>query len=528
MKRRSKHGAQAVTATLLLLGILLVINLISTQIFGRMDLTEGKVYTLSKGSRELVKNLEDPLTIKAYFSQDLPAPYNANARYLRDQLDDYKAYSGGKLKYEFVDPGSEADLEKEAQSFQIPPVQVNAVEKDRLEVKKVYMGLVFLYQDKHETIPLVQSTAGLEYDVTSTIKRLTSRERTKVGILQGLGAPDLYQEMNNLRSILERNYDVQTVTLTRNQLVPDGIQVLLVIGPSENFDDWSKFAIDQFIMKGGKVAFLLNKVSADLQSSQARKSALNIDDWTKNYGFKINDDLVMDVHCGMVNMQQRMGFFTISNAINYPFFPQVTSFNAANPMVKDLENIMLFFPSSIDTTYAAEKGLMVAPLFTSSKQSKLQTGRYDISPQVRLDTKTFTEGPFVLGIALDGSFRSYFEGKEIPRGDTTVVRPADLAIVSQSPETRIVVVADAHLAQDAYASDPSNTAFLLNLVDWLALEEDLIQIRTREVTSRPIAEVSEGVKATVKYANIFASPILVILVGVVRWQIRRRRKNWEF
>jgi len=528
MKRRSKHGAQAATAIVLLLGILLVLNLISTQIFSRLDLTEGKVYTLSKGSKDLVRNLDDPLTVKAYFSRDLPAPYNANARYLRDQLDDYKAYSGGKFKYEFVDPGSEEELEKEAQSFQIPPVQVNAVEKDRLEVKKVYMGLVFLYQDKHETIPLVQSTAGLEYDITSTIKRLTAKDRTKLAIFQGLEAPDAFQQMNNLRSVLERNYDVTTVEFSRNQLVPDDVEILLVIGVNEDFDDWSKYAIDQFIMRGGRVAFLLNKVSADLSTQRARKSALKIDDWTKNYGFKINDDLVMDLRCGMVNMQQRMGFFTISNAVNYPFFPQVTHFNETNPMVRDLENIMLFFPSTIDTSYAAEKGLSIEVLFTSSEQSKLQSGRYDINPQTKLDPKTFNEGPFVLGAALSGSFKSYFEGKDIPRGDSTLTQPTGLNIIPESPETRIVVIGDGHLAEDMYASDPSNMAFLLNMVDWLSLDEDLIQIRTREVTSRPIAEVSEGVKATVKYANIFAPPALIILIGLVRWQIRRRRKNMEY
>jgi len=188
----------------------------------------------------------------------------------------------------------------------------------------------------------------------------------------------------------------------------------------------------------------------------------------------------------------------------------------------------LFFPSTIDTSYAAEKGLSIEVLFTSSEQSKLQSGRYDINPQTKLDPKTFNEGPFVLGAALSGSFKSYFEGKDIPRGDSTLTQPTGLNIIPESPETRIVVIGDGHLAEDMYASDPSNMAFLLNMVDWLSLDEDLIQIRTREVTSRPIAEVSEGVKATVKYANIFAPPALIILIGLVRWQIRRRRKNMEY
>ncbi len=528
MKRRSKRGAQAVTATLILLGILLVINLISTQIFGRLDLTEGKIYTLSDGSKELVANLDDPLTVKAYFSENLPAPYNSNARYLRDQLDDYKAYSGGKFKYEFADPSTEEGLEKEAQDFQIPPVQVNAVEKDRLEVKKVYMGLVFLYQDKHETIPVVQTIAGLEYEITSTIKHLTSSDRSKVGIFQGLGAPDAFQAMNNLRQIMERNYEIATVELTRNRMVPDDVDVLLVIGATETFDNWSKFAIDQFIMRGGSVAFMLNKVSSDLQNQMARPAALDVDEWFKTYGFKINDDLVMDIHCGMVNMQQRMGFFTISNAVNYPFFPQVLDFTQNNVMVKDLENIMLFFPSTIDTSYSTDLPITVTPLFKSSDKSKLQAGRFDIKPVEKLNPADFNDGPFILGAALSGEFKSFFAGKELPEGDSTMTAPSGIEIIPSSLNARIAVIGDGHLAQDMYLGDPSNLTFLLNLVDWLAGEEDLIGIRTRDVTARPLADISSGMKATVKYANIFAPPILIIAIGLIRWQIRRGRKKVEF
>lgn len=528
MKRRSKHGAQAITALVLLLAILLVINLISTQVFSRLDLTEGKIYTLSAGSKQLVSHLKDPLTVKAFFSKNLPPPYNANARYLRDQLDDYKAYSHGKFHYEFVDPSSEDRLEKEARDYQIPPVQVNAVEKDQLQVKKVYMGLVFLYRDQHETIPVIQSTTGLEYDISSTIKHLTSSQRTKVGIFQGLGAPDAYQAMNNLRSLLEKNYEITNVDVSQNKLVPDDVDVLLVIGVTEDFDDWTKFAIDQFIMRGGKAAFLLNKVSADLQNQTARPLPFKIDDWTKNYGFKINDDLVMDAHCGMVNMQQRVGFFTVSNAVNYPFFPLITNFDPANDIVKDLENLMLFFPSSLDTSYAAEKNLDLVALFTSSNKSKVQTARFNINPPEKINQAEYNSGPYVLGAAITGVFPSFFTDKEVPRGNADAPAPTTTDIIKQSPATRMIVVGDGHIAQDTFLRDPSNQAFLMNMVDWLAGEEDLINLRTREVTNRPIAELSSGVKTTIKYANIFFPPIVIILIGLIRWQIRRNRKNMEF
>ncbi len=527
MKRRSKHAAQALVATALLLGILLIVNLISTQLFTRIDLTEGKIYTLSKASRELVRGLDDKLTAKAYFTQDLPAPYNSNARYLRDMLEDYRAYSGGKFAFEFVDPGSDSLLERQAQEFSIPPRQMNVVDKDKIELKKVYMGLVFMYADKHETMPIVENTDGLEYEISSTIKRLTAQSELKVGFLRGYGAPDVFREMSNLNQIVERNYQVNAIELARNQMVPEDITVLLVIGLRESLDDWAKYAIDQYIMKGGKVAFLLNKVSADLQNSQANPAPLNLDDWLEHYGVKINNDLLMDARCGMINVRQQMGYFTISNAVNYPFFPQINTFNGSHPMVKDLENLMLFFPSTIDTSAARSKGLDVTPLFYSSKKAKVQRGRFDIRPMQPIDPQSLTEGPLVLGAALEGVFQSYYAHREIPRGDTTVPVASSPTPDLESPRTRLVVIGDGHIAEDAYMSDPSNVTFLLNMVDWLTLDENLIQIRTRAVTNRPLAEISDGMKATIKYANIFAPAVLVIVIGVVRWQMRRRRKYME-
>jgi ABC-type uncharacterized transport system involved in gliding motility auxiliary subunit len=156
----------------------------------------------------------------------------------------------------------------------------------------------------------------------------------------------------------------------------------------------------------------------------------------------------------------------------------------------------------------------------------LQQGRFDINPMQRFNAAAMNEGPYPLAASITGKFKSYFENRSIPVGDTAVPNPTD-EIITESPETRMVVVSDGHLAQDAYASDPSNISFILNIVDWLALDEGLIQIRTRDVTTRPLAEVGEGAKTTIKYANMLGPASLVILIGVVRWQIRRRRKNTE-
>src|SRR3972149_12286460 len=138
---------QALLRTLLVLAILVVVNVISVRLFGRLDLTSQNVYTLSDASKNIVGSLDDRITIKAYFTEDLPAPYNGNRRATLDILNDYKAYSKGNLQFDFVSPGGEKG-EQEAQEQGVAPVQVQVINNEKLEVKRGYMGLVMLYEDR--------------------------------------------------------------------------------------------------------------------------------------------------------------------------------------------------------------------------------------------------------------------------------------------------------------------------------------------------------------------------------------------
>jgi len=141
---------------LLVLGILILLNFISVRIFTRLDFTKAGVYTLSDASKNLVRNLEDRVTIKAYFTEELPAPHNNNRRAVLDILNDYKAYSEGNLYYEFINPEGEKN-EREAQQAGIPPVEVQVVKEDKFEVKRAFLGLVMMYEDKKEVLPVIQN-----------------------------------------------------------------------------------------------------------------------------------------------------------------------------------------------------------------------------------------------------------------------------------------------------------------------------------------------------------------------------------
>ncbi|MEK6571889.1 MAG: GldG family protein, partial [Bacteroidota bacterium] len=145
---------QTIIRLVLILGIIALLNIIAVRVFTRFDLTKSKMYTLSDASKTLVKSLDDKYLVKAYFTSDLPAPYNNNRRYLQDQLDEYRAYARGNFQYEFIDPSKKEDIEQEAQRYGIPPVQVQVLKEDKLQIEKAYMGLVFLYGDKQERLPV--------------------------------------------------------------------------------------------------------------------------------------------------------------------------------------------------------------------------------------------------------------------------------------------------------------------------------------------------------------------------------------
>jgi gliding-associated putative ABC transporter substrate-binding component GldG len=520
-------SVSSVSNLLVIVAIVVVINLIGLRIFTRADLTEDKIYTLSRASKNVVANLEDRLTVKAYFTKDLPSPYNANSRYVNDALEDYRSYSRGKFVFEFVDPADEAKLEEEAQRYRVQPVQVNVMEKDNVQLKKAYMGLVLIYGDKHETIPLVQDVQNFEYEMTSAIKRVVADKLPRVGFLGGFGIPDAGKDMRNIVSALSKHYEVMPVsTLQGNNLIDSELDVLCIIQPKEPLDDWTKFCIDQFVMRGGKVGWFLNKVKADVQTSTASGMQLNLDDMTRQYGFTVANNLVCDLNSSMINVQQQQGFFMITNVVRYPAFPRITDINRQMPMVKDLQELTLFFPSSIDTIPSGKNKVTFTPLFQSSEATRVQAGRFDINPMTPARKEDYAAGRKMLGVAMAGDFASAFQGRPVPRPtDSTAMAPA-VQVLEHSPETRMVVIGDGNFVQGQFAQGGANQILFLNAVDWLSQDSDLMTIRAREAAIRPLKpDISDGTKRTVKYANMFGPPVLVLALGMFRWTMRRSRRK---
>ncbi len=519
---RKNLKSQTLTRIGIVAVILILLNIVSVRLFGRLDLTKNSVYSLSDASKNLVKNLDDRLTVKAYFTEDLPAPYNNVRRTVLDQLNEYKAYSRGNLQFEFIDPSGEKG-EQEAQQQGIQPVQVQVINEDKLELKRGYMGLVLMYEDRKEVIPVVQNMSTLEYDLSSTIKRLTHTTRKKIGLLTGQGEATM-SDIQRAYQHLSRQYDVQTVDVSKGQPITD-VDVLIVMAPKNPFSDVAKYQIDQHIMRGGKVAFLLNKVDADLQQRFGRALELRIEDMLEHYGLRINPDLVRDAQCAPINIVQQQYGFSIQSQVQFPYIPIASEVSKDNMMVKNLQGIVLFFVSSIDTTNLTSKGLHGDILLRSSKQSGRQTQVFYFDPMARYTRDMFSDQYIPLAAVVSGKFKSFFADKPVPHDTSAGVTPPTGTPLTQSPETRLVLVGDGDFAKDQYLGGRDNLAFFANMVDYLADDAGLITIRSKDVSPPPLEQVSDGTKKVYKYANMLLPPLLVMGYGLLRWRIRKARRK---
>jgi gliding-associated putative ABC transporter substrate-binding component GldG len=500
---------QTFLRVLLVLGILILVNFISVRIFGRLDLTKARVYTLSDASKTLVRDLDDRVTVKAYFTEDLPAPYNNNRRAVLDILNDYKAYSKGNLHYEFINPEGEKN-EREAQQAGVPPVEVQIVKEDKFEVKRAFLGLVMMYEDKKEVLPVIQNLGSLEYDISAAMKRLTSRTKKRIGYTTGHQETAL-TSMQRASQEINAQYETVPVDLSSNTAeIPQDLAALLIIAPQTKFSDTAKYQIDQYLMRGGKVAFLLNKMNIDLnaQYKVAQPVDIGLEDMLENYGIRINGDLVRDEQCANITVMQNQGQFQMRSQIPFPYLPNAVNVNRSNPIVKDLQGLIFYFVSSLDTTLAANKGLKAEVLVRSSKHSGRQSGFVMIDPFHRYTPEELAESNIPMAAVVSGSFKSFFEGKSL----------APQAI--KSPDTRIIVVGDGDFMKDDFAGNRGNLTFFINIVDFLADDAGLITIRSKDIAQPPLEQVSDGTKKILKYGALLFPPFLVIGYGLLRWRRR--------
>jgi gliding-associated putative ABC transporter substrate-binding component GldG len=495
----------AITAVLLI-GILAVVNYFANNIFARWDLTQSKIYSISRASKDTVADLDDVVNIKAYFSENLPPYFMAQKQEVSDLLNEYRVYSNGKIKVTFIDPKDDEGLKREAGMLGIPQLTFDVRERDEMKLSSGYMGIAINYGADTEVIPAVKSgISNLEYQITSAIKKVTSEDKIVVGYLTSHDTLSM-EELSAALKEIENLYDVMPVELSENSKdIPDNIDTLIIAGPKGDFEESQFKSLNSFLKRGGSLFVMADGVQI-ADGLMASKTSGNFNDFLEKYGLKVNNDLVVDVSSN-ARAQFQQGFFPFM--VDYPFWPVVNKnrMNGEFSAVSDLESLMLPWASSISIDEEKTKGKAVK-LAESTDKAYTQKENYNVLPN--MDFKSGAPaGKAVLAAALFGDIDDpYAEDEKIPF-------PVKIALVGDSD----------FITGNFIRNYPDNMSFFQNMVDSLSLDDSLITIRSKGATIRPIAnELSPSAKTAVKYANILGVTILVMLFGLLRYFMRRKSR----
>ncbi len=509
-------------------GILVLVNVVAAHLPPfRIDLTSNRQYSLSDATRNIVGRLGDRVKVEAFFTKDPPAPYNHNAAYVRDLLEEYSAYSKGNLVYEFVDPGADPLKKQEAAGKRVTPVQIQEYGRDRMGIKQAFMGIAVTCGGKTETIPVVRQTDDLEYELTGAIRKLTTAAPKTIAFAAGHGEPMLQDRMRRLKHELEKNHKVITHDFNTAKGAPDNVSTLVVAGPSSRWSDEHLYYLDQFIMRGGTAAFFLTNVQADMQRlAEAGEVDHGLYDLLRFYGIAPGKDLIVDPQCERIAMEAIQGGVRTRNIVDYPYFPRIMDVDRKHVLTKEMKALTLRFMSSLDVI-RDNPDISYAVLARTSKQSWRETGKYAISPtEAKTAPADAARGPFNAAVAADGKFPGYFAARAKTEELPFIEDPA--RILPESVATRILVVGDSSLVMDTYAN-AGNLVFAVNAIDWLAQEPEMIAIRNRGMRDRPISSLSPGVKNLLRHANTFGIPFVFVLLGFAWMQRRKSRlRNFRF
>ncbi|MBI2968103.1 MAG: GldG family protein [Bacteroidetes bacterium] len=495
MKTRNAYT----TAIILVLGILVLLNFVSDEFFVRLDLTEDNRYTLSKATHDILKNLEEPVTVKAYFSEELPPDIARARREFKELLVEYSNLSGGNVVYEFISPNEDETKENEAMQEGIQPVVISVREKDEMKQQKAYLGAVIKKGDKKEVIPFVQPGGAVEYALSTSIKKISVSEKPSIGFLQGHGEPStgmLFQA----NAALEVLYEVEEIQLNDTVPIPEKYKTIAIIAPKDSFPYTHLQRLDEFLARGGNLLIAINRVTADFQNLYGSAVNTGLESWLPGKGITVEESFIIDTRCGAVTVQQQQGFFRFATNVNFPFLPVIQKF-ADHPVTKGLEQVVLQFASPL--AFSGDSSLKFSPLaFTSDKSGSQR------APLYMEIQKRWVETDFPV--------------KNLPVAAVVQGR------MGGDKQARLIVISDGDFAINGEQGkgqnlQPDNVSLLVNSIDWLSDDTGLIDLRTKGISARPLEQIEDGTKTLLKYTNFLSPIILIIVYGIFRMQIKRNQ-----
>jgi gliding-associated putative ABC transporter substrate-binding component GldG len=518
--------------------ILVVVGLASEMFFHRrLDLTQSKQFTLSKASLNTIRNLPDLVTVKVVMSKDLPTQFLQIRTHVVDLLREFEAQANGKITLVFEDPGEGEAKRQQATSLGIQEVQLQEQSSEGLQIKKGFFGLAMTYGDKKEVIPVLQNLESFEYDLVVKLKKLTGSIKT-IGILEGSGSSKLTMTLPGPQPKTTTGFDENYPTLKEEaeklykleKLDPltapiaETVDLLLVAAPS-HLSDMEKFQIDQFLMRGKSVMFLSPGVDMSLGTGINGTASHNgYEDLLAHYGLSVRKDVILEDR-NFEAVRFGNSFFPSP----YPYWIKVggEGLNATSAITSKLGYVSLPWASAIDIDTTKKDSTKVEVLAQSSKGSWEEANSFFLLPRDLKEFLPVNQKAYPLVALKSGKLHSFYENQPLPVGDSlNRIDTSKILRVSQK-EARLLVIGNAIFATDfyvGYTQAVANLHLVLNSFDQLALDPDLITIRSREISNAPILESRKTKKIPILLLNILVAPALLLAAGIF---MGIRRKNKE-
>lgn len=568
------------TRDLLTLGvgvmIVILLNFVGSFAFHRFDLTAESRYTISDNTKELLTNLEDVVYIRVYLEGEFPAGFKRLRDETKEMLDEFRAYSNSNIEYEFINPSESAD-EKERESIYqqlfkqgLRPTDLNVKEENGVSNKIVWPGAIVTLNGEDFPVQLLKSQLGassenmlnnsiegLEYEFANAIYQLKTYLKPKVAFIDGHGELDKVQTASLATSLaefyrvdrIELNGELHSLTeravldSTQGFVVRPKYDVVIIAKPTERFTEKDKFVIDQYIMYGGRVVWMVDPVFASMDSlknadvSMAIPVDLNLDDQLFTYGVRINTDLIQDLQSAPIPVVTgRIGNQPKTQLFPWYFFPLLTPANS-HPIVNNLNMVKSEFISSIDTI--AKPRIQKTGLLKSSQYTKVSKTPTRISLgmlRVEPDQSQYSAGHRVGAVLLEGNFESVFKDRIAPE----IVNSNAINFKEESKLNKMVVVADGDIAKnfvnektgqyfqlgfDRYTNQVyGNGDFMLNVVNYLCDDNGLMSVRSKKLTLRLMdkTKIKED-KFIWQLINTILPVAFILLFGLAHYIDRKKK-----
>ena len=558
--------------------LVVLVNILLSWVDFRIDLTEDKKHSISEETKQILTNLEDVVFIKVYLDGDFPTEFKHLQSELFNLLTSFKSIAGDNFDYEVIDPNNanneteKIDLFKQLVKDGLTPTDIEIRSTSSKSSQIIFPGALIYYKDRQQAVNFLKNSVtkqageninasieNLEYEFIAAIHHLAKNNIEKIAFLEGNGELTDKEVYDLTESVLQDNdklsyhyaierFNIKEFEIDSSKKEADiskqisslnSYKVLIIAKPTIAFNMLEKFIIDQYIMNGGKILWLIDGVNATMDSLQkansfiALKNDLNLDDQLFKYGVRINPNLIEDLRStqipivtGYSNNMPQQSYFP------WPYYPLLFS-EINHPISKGLDAIKCDFASSIDTIQNTIKKTI---LLTSSKQSRINPTPAKISLGILQNPppiESFNKSQLPIAVLLEGEFESVFKNRILPKEQS-------IDFKDKSKPTQMIVVSDGDVARNSVSNNgdiyplgydrfinytyPGNKKFVMNAIHYLCDDVGLTRLKSKEIKLRLLdKEKIASNMFLIQFINI-VFPLLLLLIATLLFLNFKKRK----